>query len=662
MTTTANLPIPKIISLFILISILASCSYIPGDLRKSLKLAGENKSQLIEVLEHYKKTDKNKEKLEAAKYLIRNMPGHYSISGQEIFTPVFDQLGPNIRLSGGSDEYAKLFSRLIDSIQSNGNGNFEFEDDLRNISSSYLIENIDLAFLAYNRIPENLRQDRDKFYRYILPYRNYNEPLEPGLRKYFYEKFDWVYERMEQYGSIEKVACDLFDSIYPKWNLAFKYPFEYPFTMPVSHNYKIGVSNTCTSMITMAVFIFRSLGIAVANDLIPIWGNNLNNNGHEWFVLFSADTTIAIDIPMTEIMNRLYTYEAMPKIYRRSYKLEKSNLFSFHCIDVTKKYRSTSNYIVPFSFSNKIVRLAVFNRRKGWVTVDVSQGSGFHKFRNLGRGIVYGVVVGEKFNKHDVDALFYLDDAGEINLKADKEATINAILTRKHPFFTLRQAYRGERLESLNGAEFQGANKRDFSDAECLLKINNHYTTNNISYKLDNSKQFTCYRIINPEKPQMHLAGFNLVKNDRIVNTEWEVFFGGGEIHPEGKNVIDDDPLTNISADSLSINYYFPEPVAINEFSVQIRTDDNEVKPGNKFELMYWDSIWVSAGEKIATDTLLVYENIPSGTLYWLKNRTKGTQDHVFLLDEKGYQYWPGVTSVNYMYRDFLNLERLCEE
>lgn len=87
------------------------------------------------------------------------MPGHYSISGQEIFTPVFDQLAFSIRLSGGSDEEAKLFSRLIDSIQSNGNANFEIQDDLSTITSLYLIKNIDLAFLAYNRIPEKGREE-----------------------------------------------------------------------------------------------------------------------------------------------------------------------------------------------------------------------------------------------------------------------------------------------------------------------------------------------------------------------------------------------------------------------------------------------------------------------------------------------------------------------
>jgi hypothetical protein len=658
MTTTANLPIPKIISLFILISMLASCSYIPGDLRKSLKLAGENRSPLMEVLEHYKKTDKNKEKLEAAKYLIKNMPGHYSISGQEIFTPVFDQLGPGIRDSGGSDEYAKLFSRLIDSIQSNGNRNFEFEDDLSNISSSYLIENIDLAFLAYNRIPENLRQDKDKFYRYILPYRNNDEPLEPGLRKYFYEKFEWAYERMDQYGSMEKVACDLFDSIDTKFNQDYKYPF----TMPVFNNYKIGVSNDCNSMVNMAVFIFRSLGIAAAYDYTPNWGNNYNT-GHNWFVLITGDSTIAIDIPRLEIMNRLYSNEALPKIYRRCFEIIPTNNFSYHSIDVTDSYVSTTSIKLPLNLSKSYARLVVFNRQRGWVPVDKSKRLFAPEFDNIGRGIVYGVINSDTRDIYDVDALFYLNNDGEmIKLKANRNALISAVITRKNPLYTLRQAPRQLWIGSLNGSEFQGANNVDFSDAECLMKVNDHFSLHNITYKVNNKNKYKFYRLINPENPNMHLSGFNLIQNDEIVDTEWKVLYRiSNIIHPEGENVVDDNPLTYLSARWITVNYYFNEPVNINEFRLQSRTDDNAVASGNTYEFMYWDNIWVSTGIREANDTLLVYENIPTGTLYWLKNHTKGREEHVFLLDEKGNQFWPGVTSVNHIYKEFLTLERLCE-
>jgi hypothetical protein len=411
----------------------------------------------------------------------------------------------------------------------------------------------------------------------------------------------------------------------------------------------------------MALFIFRSLGIAVANDFTPIWGSNLNK-GHEWFVLFSGDTTVAIDIPQTEIMNRLYKYEALPKVYRRTFENDKSNLFSPHSLDVTQNYRSTANLKLPFTINFKKIRLAVFNKESGWLTVDVSRGIGIPEFRNIGKDIVYGVFRGKKSDLYNVDALFYLNDSGTvINLKADKNSTVTAILTRKHPLFTIRQSYIGAWAESINGFEFQGGNKRNFSDAVCLFKINNHSTSNSIKYKVNNNKRFKCYRIINPARARIHISDFNLISDSVGVIPEWEVLFKKeGITHPEGHKVVDYDPLTSITTFFLKVNYYFEEPVNINEFRIQARTDDNDVTPGNTYELMYWDEDWISAGVKVASDTLLVYENIPGGTLYWLKNHTKGRQEHVFLLDENGHQYWPGVTSVKHLYRDFLNLERLC--
>ena len=44
-------------------------------LEQALELAGSNRCELEKVLEHYADDSL---KLEAAKFLIRNMPGHYS--------------------------------------------------------------------------------------------------------------------------------------------------------------------------------------------------------------------------------------------------------------------------------------------------------------------------------------------------------------------------------------------------------------------------------------------------------------------------------------------------------------------------------------------------------------------------------------------------------
>ena len=69
-------------ALFIIFSsiIIGSCGY--GDherkLRSALEQAGANKEELLNVIEHYKKDPADSMKLRATRFLIENMPGHFS--------------------------------------------------------------------------------------------------------------------------------------------------------------------------------------------------------------------------------------------------------------------------------------------------------------------------------------------------------------------------------------------------------------------------------------------------------------------------------------------------------------------------------------------------------------------------------------------------------
>ena len=68
----------KRFSFALTILLLAGCSKDNMYLREALKAAGENRTELEMVLEHYRTEDIDPLKYEAAKYLIANMPAHYS--------------------------------------------------------------------------------------------------------------------------------------------------------------------------------------------------------------------------------------------------------------------------------------------------------------------------------------------------------------------------------------------------------------------------------------------------------------------------------------------------------------------------------------------------------------------------------------------------------
>ena len=63
--------------------VLFSCQHHHSKLKTALELAGNNRPELEKVLAHYTQS-KDSLKLEAAKFLIENMPGHYTLRGDLI--------------------------------------------------------------------------------------------------------------------------------------------------------------------------------------------------------------------------------------------------------------------------------------------------------------------------------------------------------------------------------------------------------------------------------------------------------------------------------------------------------------------------------------------------------------------------------------------------
>ena len=160
------------LSIILLLQVLAGCNNYSYKVKQSLKLAGDNRPELEKVLGHYV-TDE--QKLHATEYLIQYMP-YYSY--QEVlpeFEPVFDSLA---QVPLGDDALRKsTYIDLLVSITDKGQtrpGGTKF--DIQEVSSDYLIENIDLAFEAWQEIPEEHRADFKTFCDYILPYRNWDEP------------------------------------------------------------------------------------------------------------------------------------------------------------------------------------------------------------------------------------------------------------------------------------------------------------------------------------------------------------------------------------------------------------------------------------------------------------------------------------------------------
>ena len=81
-------------------------------LRYALKAAEGNRLQLERVLDHYRYEDKDPSKLAAAKYLIANMPGHYSYADTTLMARYYET-ALAIQKSGKAAEWQRDTLRQI---------------------------------------------------------------------------------------------------------------------------------------------------------------------------------------------------------------------------------------------------------------------------------------------------------------------------------------------------------------------------------------------------------------------------------------------------------------------------------------------------------------------------------------------------------------------
>ena len=173
--------------------IITSCqnSYKTGA-EKVIDNSGKNSKELQDVINHYLKT-KEPLKLEAAYFLVANMPGNYSINGKAL-EPVFNVYNDVLKVYNRGIKDFKILDSIaglkIDSVLTTDGPLTSYKlkilPDQDNISASMLIENIDLAFDVWKKYKWAQHINFKTFCEYILPYRVRTEPLQ-NWRPYLYE-------------------------------------------------------------------------------------------------------------------------------------------------------------------------------------------------------------------------------------------------------------------------------------------------------------------------------------------------------------------------------------------------------------------------------------------------------------------------------------------
>ncbi len=626
--------------------------------KSTLDISCNNLNDLDLVLDHY---NSDPLKLEAAKFLIENMPGHYSYSDTALLRRYHLQVDSFItansdisifNLCDSIDEIARLMG--IDSSPKTS--------DSKLISADYLIDNINRAFEYWHTSPWLRHLDFDQFCEYVLPYKVKElQPLDNWR-----EKFSSVYanelrplEYCDLYDGSAYRACRTLNEAYKRDIRPGIINRKWVKVYDVETRLKVPYG-MCSDFVYLTAVIFRSVGLPIACDHTPHWGNQ--RLGHSWNVLLAQNgKTVPFVGMLLNAEEGPIIDERLPKAFRSTYSanpdLKKLNLTGdyvprfFRNIfqkDVTDEYVATSDVDIDCrGINGKTAYLCVFGDND-WTPVDFGEISrGKAHFKSVGRNIVYmPVAYSANGERRTLSEPFILNFDGSVTYLMPGDKTISASLDRKYP--VLKYVWLYSKL--IEGGEFEASDDKEFkSGVHKVHTIASGRAVGGDVSVSDTVPPCRYWRYIN-RRPETYgsmaeLAFFRPGDGQplegRIIGTE-----GSWEDNPAWvrENLFDGNVLTSYCAPAGSgcwVGLDFGKPVKIDRILYTPRGDGNMVEPGDTYELSYWhDGHWNSLGRQTATTMSVTYDNIPEGALLLLRDLTKGKEERIFMIDENGRQQW----------------------
>lgn len=668
---------------------------IDNKVEHALLMSKKNKNELEKVLEYFKD---DSEKLKAAKFLISNMTSHYSVGDVKFINnnheKALDLLNQTAReqfLAGLNkvkvkkeiwDRHYKAkkeLDSLTNGIQTLKKGHIT--KDIETLNSKFLIEHIEKAFNKWKTSKLIDKNNFTEFSETFLPYRyayeqlntpkNYPENIWNGILKDIDTKdtkeiintFSGYFERIHR----------LTSSVKKKDRLGF-------------YNILNWFDLYCDDQIAIASQILNDVGIPTRSDFTPVW--LITTLGHSWCVSKDASGNYLPFSPFYQSIDSLENkgnyyknyFKRTSKVFRKTYEIQEESAVNFkkeneeipkffksqNWKDVTDKYHKTTSISAPingFNYNeNNLAYLAIF-KPKGWFPIDygvVNQKEEKVSFNKVPKGIVYNIVSFSNQKTFPLSTAFYVSDDGSIHkIKPNREKGINMQVLEKYPEKERLLDFRIERI----GSKFQGANNPEFNDAVDLYEFKQVPKNYVESVKIITQKNYRYVRFIAPNQQQCQISvmecyGDNnnfmtseqesqpyIFKMADTVNVNHDLTKLKGTVISNNKNAsfkrlnkAFDGNLETYATDKW-IGIDFGEPKKIEEIRYALRSGNNRINVGDVYQLFYYDRGWVYFGIQKAKYNFLNFKNVPSGTMYWLKNMTKGKEELPFFY-KNGKQYF----------------------
>lgn len=666
----------KLISIFLLVvsgsSFLFSCS----EKRKSaptlsllevaLQQAGENRVELGKVLLRYQSNTADSLKYEAACFLIENMPYYTYYKGQLLedyltyYTLLQDARSNGVSPQAMVDSMNRMYGPFaLESLQ--------YCTDITTVDSTYLCNNIDWAFKAWQEQPWGKTVSFADFCEYILPYRIGDETLD-YWREDIYRKYNPLLDSLRASTVLDKedplvAARCLYDSIRKRSRF---FTTTVPDGLPhVGPKIAQSVSGSCRELSDYVVYVCRAVGIPCAIDFIQLHGGG--NDGHQWVSFTDKYGTLHYqEFPdkIKEVRKDKMCEASKIKVYRNTFSLNRTmqeemlqldtTVVPFfqdpHIIDVTADYAKTykKKLEIPASMlyaGKPRSRIAYLcgSSRMDWEPVAWAEFDGKHlAFNDIQIEPVMRIATYERGKLRYWTDPFEMTVSGEFHVFTPSDSVQEVTLFAKYPL------WQDEKYQKrMIGGIFEGSNDLDFRQKEVLFLIEKQpERLRTMAY----SRSLTpCryVRYVGPEKGHCNVAEIEFYEAGGLLPLSGRVIGTPGCYQQDGSH-----EYTNAFDGNTETSFDYTEPYGgwtgldlgtpkvIDKIIYTPANRDNYVRSLDDYELSYCTKRgWRTLGQQTAMLDSLVYKSVPKGALLLLQNHTRGSQERIFVY-EGGKQVW----------------------
>lgn len=421
---------------------------------------------------------------------------------------------------------------------------------------------------------------------------------------------------------------------------------------------ELGHRGSCRQLATYMALALRACGIPSTIDR-AIWANR--SNGHEWNVIIQKDGK-AFPFDALDRKRLIFVYKPA-KIFRKTFsnavsvpdtKEIPSGMVVPDEKDVTNEYVKSYDVTIPVNYPNdryksyKYAVICTFDN-SGWMPVfwgEITSAKAL--FKNMASGVAYMAAFYDGLRITPASEPFLLRTDGKAEkCRANHTELTEMQLERKYPLFSHVSGF----SRSLVDATVEASNDKDFRNSTIFFTIG--VRSQNITDSMvNNSQKFRYIRWNTSSATEGNLA---------------EVEFYGKRSPKDSEEKLSGEIIGSLAERNYLNSYkeamdgnletWFQKPkkaegwvgLDLGESNEQIltrvrycpRSDTNFILQGDTYELFYWENgKWQSLGKKVAEQyNSIAYDNVPSGTIYLLRDRTRGREERIFTY-ENGKQVW----------------------